>query len=139
MSFMELRNAQDSTQLGQNPTKSDHGDRFSRRLEGLNPNANNEKMNQEVSTDYSDESALFDSDDPSMESSSSTESGSSPSSDTQSDPVRMTGSWKRRRCFTPARTKVDPLIKNTRVVKDANETNSGSTRVRTVASTKYLK
>lgn len=128
VSFMELRNAQDSTQLGQNPTKSDHGDRFSRRLEGLNPNANNQKMNQEVSTDYSDESALFDSDDPSMESSSSTESGSSPSSDTQSDPVRMTGSWKRRRCFTPARTKVDPLIKNTRVVKDVNETNSGSTR-----------
>ncbi|KAJ9702586.1 hypothetical protein PVL29_004363 [Vitis rotundifolia] len=129
VSFMELRNAQDSTQLGQNPTKSDHGDRFSRRLKGLNPNANNEKMNQEVSTDDSDESALFDSDDPSTESSSSTESGSSPSSDTQSDPVRMTGLWKRRRLsFTPARTKVDPLTKNTRVVKDANETNSGSTR-----------
>ena len=133
MSFMELRNAQDAIQLGQNPTNSDHGDRFPRRL---NPNANKGKMNQEVSTEDSDESALYDSDDPSTESSSSTESGSSPSSGAESDPDRGTGLWKRRRLgFTPARTKVEPLIKNTSGgVMEANKINRGSTRVRTITS-----
>uniref|UniRef100_A0A5B6YST7 Uncharacterized protein n=1 Tax=Davidia involucrata TaxID=16924 RepID=A0A5B6YST7_DAVIN len=115
-SFVEIRSFQDSLGTVQNSTESIDN----------NEEKEIQKIRDEVGLRDSDESAVFDSEGMSekelvnrsrnVELSSLTESGSSSGSETQSDPARKVGffSWKRRRLSSkPAKTKPEPLIKNT--------------------------
>lgn len=116
MGFIEIRDSQDSPELGHNSIVANPSESHSQRLE-IKTKENKKQLNQEeMSLGDSDESTTFDSE---------TGLASSPSSETRSvDRVKKVGlfSWKRRRLsFKPAKEKSEPLIKNTKEESDDNK------------------
>lgn len=106
---MEIRSFQDSPEIV-NATESNKEDGFLRWVTGYIPSINTKKhklnskkkktKEDKVSSSDSDESATFGS-----------ELRSPPISETQLDPVRKVGFWKRRRLsFRTARTQAEPGV-----------------------------
>ncbi|KAA8525470.1 hypothetical protein F0562_007325 [Nyssa sinensis] len=127
MSFVEIRNFQDSIGIVQNSTESN---------ESVENEEKQKRREDGVGLGESDESGVFDSEGMSenelvdgsrnVELSSLGESGPSPGSETRSDPARKVGflTWKRRRLSSKqAKMKPEPLIKTTGDKNDETKNN----------------
>lgn len=111
MSFVEVRDARDSSRIGLNTAECDSENAFLRKVKDLTSLKRRKKKKAEVSSTVFDwarsSESTTTSDKCKVASSSVAELGSFPSSGTQLDPARKTGffSWKRSR----SKGRVEPL------------------------------